>query len=427
MEETMQRLVMKQVLFLILLAMSLVMVMGVVICTSARAQGLNVSFFQDWDWEDDWDDEWGRGDRVTPDVRYNRVEGMYLGVRVREEYWRRRYTRRPFLYGSAGYAFKVKEFQYRVGLEKGFFETYHTAVGGEYHRLVDTSDRWIISDLENSLAAFLLKEDFHDFYLREGGSAYIRQDFAKDINLTVGYHYDSIDSLDKNTNWALFGGKKNFRDNPPMNEGELRSIMTHLVIDTRNSEKRTTRGWYIQVEGEHAGRGLGGDFDFDRLVVDVRRYQPLGFGEGLDFRLRVGTAKGDSLPWHRSFHLGGISTLRGYPFKIWPNGPMSPGGNRMVLAQLEYRMGTQDLPDELDWGILEHFNLILFVDAGWIGVTDPESGLFEGFDKLAWSRFKSDVGIALANRSGNVRFQIARRTDTGEKPYAFLFRIYRPF
>ena len=31
------------------------------------------------------------------------------------------------------------------------------------------------------------------------------------------------------------------------------------------------------IGGEHAGEDMGGDFNFDRLVVDIRRFQPLGF------------------------------------------------------------------------------------------------------------------------------------------------------
>ena len=421
----MQRVMMKQVLLLVFLSMSLMLVMGLVICTNANAQGLSMNFFQDWD--DDWDDDWGRGNRISPDVRYNRVEGLYLGFRVEEDYWRSHYPRRPFLYGFSGYAFKAKELQYRIGLEKGFFDELRMAFGGEYHRIIDTEDRWIIPDIENSLAAFFLKEDFQDFFLREGGSGYIRQNVTRDICLTAAYHYDVIDSVEKNTNWALFGGKKHFRDNPAMDAGEMRSVVGKLVIDTRNSEKRTTRGWYVQAEGEYAGKDLKGDFDFNRLLVDIRRYQPIGFGEGIDFRLRVGTISGEMIPWHKSFHLGGLSSLRGFPYKAFPAGPMSPGGNRMLLAQLEYRMGSQDLPDELDWGLLERFNIILFADAGWVGYADQDVDLFGGFDSLTWSKLKTDVGIALANRSGNVRIQVARRTDTNKKPYVFLFRINRPF
>ena len=34
---------------------------------------------------------------------------------------------------------------------------------------------------------------------------------------------------------------------------------------------------------------------------------------------------------------------------------MTIGGNRMVLGQFEYRLGMQDLPDELGLGIFDNF------------------------------------------------------------------------
>ena len=211
-----------------------------------------------------------------------------------------------------------------------------------------------------------------------------------------------------------------------MDAGELQTVVGRFVFDTRNSERRTTRGWYIQLEAEHAGDGLGGNFTFDRLLADIRRYQPLGFGEGIDLRIRVGTAHGQ-LPWQRTFHLGGISTLRGFPYKTYPDGRQNPGGNRMVLAQVEYRMGESEIPDALGLWIINFFNFILFFDAGWVMDVGPDVGLFQGFDDLTWSSLKTDVGIALSNRSGNVRFEVARRLDTGHKPFTFVFRINRSF
>jgi len=419
----MERAALKQILLLILFVLAFMFVMGVVMVTNAQAQTNWLSFSPDWD---DWDwDEEDAGDRTSYDVRYNRVEGLYTGIQLRKEYWRMRYPSRPFLYGFYGFSFGAKTSEFQIGLEKGFFDEYRMAFGGEFHDRIDTPDRWIMPDNENSLAAFFLKEDFHDFYKREGGSGYIIQNLSHDVTLKAAYHFDSYDDIKRNVSWALFGGKKKFRDNPLMTIGELRSMMGTLVVDTRNSKSHTTRGWYIQAEGEHAGRDLGGDFDFDRILLDIRRYQSLGFSEGFDIRLRAGTCHG-IVPWQKSFHLGGLGTLRGFRYKAFPNGPMNPGGNRMLLAQFEYRMGRQDLPDEIDLGILEHFNLILFTDVGWVGAVDPEEGLFNGFD-LDWSDVKNDVGIGLANRSGNVRVEVARRTDTSEKPFSFYFRISRPF
>ena len=383
----------------------------------------------EWDeWDENWDDIWdeGGGDRISSHFRYNRVEGPYVGMRVKKDYWIYNYPNRPFLYGLVGYALKAKMFEYQIGLEMGFFDENRLALGGEYHHIVDTPDRWIISDTENSLAAFFIQEDFHDFFMHEGGSGYVTQNLAGIYTLSAGFHYSKYDSLKKNTNWSLFGGRKDFPENPSMNAGELRSLVGGFEIDTRNSVDEPTNGWYIQMEYEHAGDGMKSDFSFDRFVADIRRYQSLGYSDGFDFRLRIGSSKGD-LPWQKSYHLGGLSTLRGFPYKALPAGRMNPGGNRMVLAQLEYRMGSQDLPEEIGLWLLEQFNIILFVDAGWVGYADPSQPIFKGFKNLSWSNLKSDVGIAFSNQSGSVRLEIARRMDTGYKPFTFLFRISRSF
>ena len=386
------------------------------------------NFQSDDEWDENWDDVWDEsgGKRISFHVRYNRVEGSYSGIRVEKDYWIQRYPNRPFLYGLAGYGLKAKKFEYQIGLEMGFFNDYRFAFGGEYHQVIDTPDRWIISDTENSLAAFFLQEDFHDFFMKEGGSGYITQNLTRTFVFSAGYHAEQFDSLKKNTEWSLFGGKKRFPENPSMDSGELRSFMGGFVMDSRNSISQTTGGWYIQAEYEHAGEDIKSDFHFDRLMVDIRRYQSLGYFNGLDLRLRIGSSKGN-LPWQKSFHLGGLSTLRGFPYKVFPEGRMHSGGNRMILAQAEYRMGSQDLPDEMGLWILEELNIILFVDAGWVGYADEDSPVYRGFKHLLWSSFKSDVGIALTNQEGNLRFEIARRTDTSHKPFVFLFRISRSF
>ena len=91
----------------------------------------------EWDdeWDENWDDIWdeGGGDRISSHVRYNRVEGLYVGARVKKDYWIYNYPDRPFLYGLAGYALKAKEFEYQIGLEMGFFDENRLALGGEYH------------------------------------------------------------------------------------------------------------------------------------------------------------------------------------------------------------------------------------------------------------------------------------------------------
>ena len=383
--------------------------------------------WDDWD-DSDWEDEDWEYDleekQTQPLVRYNRVEGVTLGIQMNKEYGERKTPTRPIPFGSWAYAFAAKEFQYQIGMEKGFTNTNRLAIGGEYHRMIDTPDAWFLKSEENSVAAFLVKEDFHDFYFRDGWSAYLSQNLWKALTLTAGYQSEQCKTVEKNTNWSLFGGDK-FRENPVIDEGDLKSLFGKLDFDTRNSARNFRRGWHIQAEGEFTLDDFETDFPYDRVMIDIRRYQPMGFSDNVNFRVRAGSAKG-TVPWQKSFYLGGIGTLRGYHHKEFPAGPMEFGGNRMLLAQLEYNVGESVMTEYITGGF-PFFHLILFADGGWVGQADSGLGLHEGFDMLNKDNFKSDVGIALANQTGDFRVELAKRTDTGYKPYMFWFRFNRTF
>ena len=161
--------------------------------------------------------------------------------------------------------------------------------------------------------------------------------------------------------------------------------------------------------------------DFDRFIVDLRRYQPISYGENLDFRLRAGTCRG-VLPTQLMFDLGGISTLRGYKFKEFQD------EKRMILGNIEYRIYGKRNPlnnifDSND------FNLILFADAGyvWSNPDTLNTKAEDGFENIDWSDLKTSIGFAISNEEGNVRLCFAKRLDENDKPIVVTFRINRPF
>lgn len=359
---------------------------------------------------------------AAPVFRYNRVEGVYWGGDFeKDRHQMLQWSTSPF-FGFVGYAFSAKEFQYQVGLEKLFFEYFRFSIGAMYHRRIDSPDHWILSEEENTLSSIFLKEDFHDFYFREGGLGFVSQWIGPCFKMVGGCQSEDWSALQRNTKWALFGGKKRFRKNPMMDEGLFRTLWVNVILDTRSKSKRNPKGWYVQIEGEHAGGDLGGDFHYDRFLGNIRYYYSnLIKKEGIDFRLLLGSSHGD-LPWQKSFYLGGFSTLRGYPYKAFPQGWNSPGGNRMILAQLEYRIWGKT-----EFGIFEPWQMIVFTDAGWVSRAKGEADFFNGFDDLTWKTIHHDVGIAIADRKQSFRIDVARRTDTGKKPYTVSFRIQRPF
>ncbi|MBL7074588.1 BamA/TamA family outer membrane protein [candidate division KSB1 bacterium] len=350
------------------------------------------------------------GDLST--IRFNRVEGLYLQG---GDKWKSPPPVNVLFYGYGGYGFSMEEWRYLLGLERYWFQRSQLKAGISVYRETATPDEWIIPADENSLAAFFLKEDFHDFYRREGVSVSLSQRLFGRLKLGAQYRQDEHDSLRKNTNWSLFGGHKVFRENfstvgDSITEGTMKSLffLGRLGIAGEGN-------WRLLIYGEYefAKKSMGGDFNFDRILLDLRLHQPVSVGEMISLRLRAGSASG-ILPNQKAFYLGYIGSLRGYEYKeFW--------GDRMVLGNLEYRIGMDFTPGDI--------NLILFGDSGlaWNAGPDERNDWTKSFDRLKWNRLKSDLGIAVCDEDDEHRLNIAKRLDRGEDAWVISFRINRMF
>ena len=127
-------------------------------------------------------------------------------------------------------------------------------------------------------------------------------------------HEDGLDRS-KNTEWL---------DN---NFGETRSIIASQVRDTRDNIFYPTEGTRTSLSVEYAG--LGGDFDYTKLMGSVQKYYKVGHAQVLAFRGSAGYANED-LPEAALFEVGGQNSVRGYR-----DGQFS--GNRMLMGTMEYR------------------------------------------------------------------------------------------
>ncbi|MCI0512754.1 BamA/TamA family outer membrane protein [candidate division KSB1 bacterium] len=361
--------------------------------------------------------------------RYNRVEGLFLGACMPDEYWWQHTDYKFALFGHLGYGFANKEVRYRIGLERWFFDDFRFTLGGEAYNLTESQDDWLIPGLENSLAAILIKEDFHDFYRRAGYGAFVKQNLTPYFQVKAGYRIDDFESMSRKTQWSLFGGHKRFIVNPAIDEIEaLKSVVAQVALDTRDHQRHASQGWYIAFEGQFAGPDINPEavyypnsleaVNFDRYILDIRRYQPLGRNENLDFRLRAATARG-VLPRQYLFDMGGYSSLPGYEYKFFEN------GDRLVLANVEYRVHSPIYGDLR--GLFDHINLIIFADAGLVWNSPLKNSYQEGFQDLTWADLKTDVGVAFTNHEGDIRLNIAKRTDSSGHPVVVTFRINRNF
>lgn len=355
--------------------------------------------------------------------RYNRVEGLFLGLRLDRDDLRDKSSWFD-LYGHAGYGFARKHGCYQLGIERSFFGKWGPILGVETHDIVYSEDEWIIPTFENSLAALFLREDFQDYYRREGFSGYLSHDISENLTLTGEFRKDQHYNLKKKTNWSIFGGDKKFRDNPLIDEIEFKSAVAKLTLDTRNSYKYPDQGWFVNLSGEFARKDFNNNgIDFDRYIFDIRRYQPITYGENLDFRLRAGSSRGD-LPFQLQFDLGGLSTLRGYKFKEFADDSVNQY-NRLLLGNIEYRIHGRRNPLNSFMG--GDLSLILFADAGYVWAVSDTIKANDGFDDLDWDDLYTAIGFGISNRDGNVRLNFAKRMDRKGEPIVVTFRLNRPF
>jgi outer membrane protein assembly factor BamA len=348
-------------------------------------------------------------------MHYNRVDGLYVQLGLDTD-WKRPALLRLFARG--GYAFGGEVWRYELGLERWLqMGPVRLTLGIRNYDLTYSEDEWLLPTVENSLAAFFFREDFMDYYRLTGTSFHLTTDLYRSLTLELAYLLDQHESLKRSTNWSLFGGDKKFRDNPPVQEGEVHSLLIRLGYDTRDDFMEPASGFLVETIYEKAGGEFGGDLDFDRALLDIRRYLYLTQYENLDLRFRLGSSSG-SLPPQMAFDLGGLGSLRGYKHKEFRD------VDRMVGCNLEYRLGV----GRLSSGRMEDCQIIPFYDFGLAWSSNDTGSLTAGFDQLKARRLKTSVGIGFSTGADDrLRINLARRLDDRDEPLAVTVRIHRIF
>jgi outer membrane protein insertion porin family len=167
---------------------------------------------------------------------------------------------------------------------------------------------------------------------------------------------------------------------------QVRSVTLAVSADTRDSNYNPRRGSYTQLSTEVAGI-LGGGANFNKYVVDTRRYFPIGGQNVLAMRLLGGVVTGEA-PYLEQFLIGGHESLRGYRTDRF-------AGSRMAILNTEYRF-------PLTGNLLG----VVFVDVGdaWGGAiaSDP---FFQG-DEVFTSHVGYGVGIRVQTPIGPLRLDL---------------------
>lgn len=306
---------------------------------------------------------------------YNRVDGLPLKLHA---VLKNEDSRLPWqLQLKTMYRIAAHRWGWDARWEAGtMWERYRFGVG--YSQKTVTNDLYRMSDFENTIAAIFFSEDFRNYYEKEAVEGWFELQLLRDLSL--GVRFETADNRSRPTmaEFSIFGWNKEFRENPPVDEGRSNSMSIVVTHDSRDNEMAPESGWYNRLIIEKAGDGLGGDFDFTRYEVQLRRYNRIGHRVNLDFRLFFHYGA-DPLPTIRHLSFGGVGGLRGYPDSI-------AGGDRVLLGSAEFRyLVTEGIEKSVFFR--DGLDIVAFFDTG-DAVAAP--------DDLSSESLKADVGAGVS-------------------------------
>ncbi len=258
---------------------------------------------------------------------------------------------------------------------------------------------------ENSLAGFLLHEDYFDYHHSEGAKLSLVFKLGNWLRLQGGLRSEEQESLWGPSVWSVKSG--DFIKNPAIDEGNLNSLFANFVVGGKFN--------YISASYQRSDENLlGGDFEFEKIDARLRGRLKLGDDAGFDLRLSAGSNLSGHLPAQERYLLGGLGTVRGYSYQslMVPESAQASsqyGGQRMAMGNLEYffRMGK-----------CLKFNL--FYDAGMVW-EDKDA-------EVSLNDLKSSAGIGLNLGKGDgLRINMIQRLDDRKQPVVFQLRLKRMF
>ncbi|MFC1559046.1 BamA/TamA family outer membrane protein [Gemmatimonadota bacterium] len=363
-------------------------------------------------------------------LAYNRVDGITLQGEIFNNSfdWDRAASS---FYGGAGYGFKSKRLYYRLGLNRFWLPRTPIEIGIGAYKQLESEDTWTIKPNENDFHAFFVNYDWYDYYQVEGFGGLVRFSPQRWVSLGARYVQETETPVIKTTDWSLFGGDREFRDNEwlttwdpdplnrvynPADPGDLKRWIYFLHVDmTSWGRSRPGKGLILDAsleQVEHESNGAV--FNYERLQAQLQAYLSLSRIDHIALRVRMGSTKSDDgfedmIPVQHRYYMGGIGSLRGYAFKQFT-------GNRFFLATAEYTLGADSWTP-----FFSDLALTVFFDYGLAWDADPMTDLY---DELYPEKGNRAVGVAIAPFGWDgFRFEAARPLDADDKEFTYYVRL----
>ena len=397
---------------------------------------------------------------------YNRVEGLPITIGPQiyhsDDWGSAKIDAHAIVRTETSFNGQQDDIGHNINLELKFGRRGGLMLGGRAYNNLESTENWQLGKTEASLAAFVFRKDYRDYYERRGGQARAGLFLRRGADVTVSYSDENWMPRAEEAPWTLFKRSQGWRPNPVFDQGVMKILNSTLRIDTRNDNSSPWSGWFVNADLEHGNGTMlaygprsapiataptPGDLKYARGFVDLRRYNRVSPDAQLNFRVVAGGwLNGDPLPLQRRFALDGPGGLPGYDFRTQGTLNMLtcstgsyaagvPGQcDRMALAQVEYR---GDLHFDLftDWEDDHYMRShtdgvwVFFADAGrgWL-VGQPSTGdelTFEKSELPRLSTFKTDLGLGLDFDVFGL--YVAKAMSQPKEPANFFVRIRHRF
>ena len=174
-------------------------------------------------------------------------------------------------------------------------------------------------------------------WARRGASLTLGRPIAHDIDLSVRFRNEHVESYDGN------------RD--PLYNRSTRSILFSVGRDTRDYRTSLfdpTAGSFHTLSYEYSGGILGADNKFQKYYADTSWFYSGWWNHVIAVHGRAGLMRSESSDayflFYERFFLGGVDSIRGYEdWEVYPDpdesGFINPyGGDKVFFANFEYRV-----------------------------------------------------------------------------------------
>jgi outer membrane protein assembly factor BamA len=145
-------------------------------------------------------------------------------------------------------------------------------------------------------------------------------------------------------------------------------VGSSFTYDNRNNAFSPNKGFYGQLFINHFDKFWGSDYNYNNIVIDLRKYIPLSLNQSLAMQLYSYNTTGREVPIRSLASFGGASRMRGYYEGRYKE-------QQLLIIQSEYR-----------FPVYKKFSGVAF--AGWGDVSDQ-------FANYQLSQFKYSFGAGI--------------------------------